>query len=451
MFRILNIFLVLSISIFLIGCNSSGDGDGDDNLTLTLIGEDSATLNAIGGLKSEYEKETGIEIEIVALPFEEAMEKSNQDLRQGNGLYDILLQYNFSLSSYVRNNYVHSLDDLTRNIDASKLEFENDLFQADWEEVGYYYKDFEKPELGIKKVGYPFASNSMLLVYNKDWFDDPKYQKEFQETYGKDLVVPTTWEDLKEIAEFFTIPEKDMYGITMEGANGGWLYYQWVNMLYGIGGKVMDKKRGWEGDENTPIFLNSPQSISTMEMLLSLKPFNKGNFFDVDMYNQKELMKEGNVALAVMWSDVLYDLIDLNNVESTKFGFSTVPGDKSMNAGGAFFVNKHSKHPNEAMKFIAWLMEENNQIEMLKKGLCSPRVSIYDDPSVQHIPYLKALRQSLERGVYMAEAGPDVDVITENITKYAQKVWRGELLPEEAVTQMYSETVSERSKVFTNF
>lgn len=162
-------------------------------------------------------------------------------------------------------------------------------------------------------------------------------------------------------------------------------------------------------------------------------------------------MKEGNVALAVMWSDVLYDLVDLDSPQATKFGFAPVPGNVSMNAGGAFFVNKHSGHPEKAMDFIAWLMKKDNQTKMLKKGLCSPRKSAYNDPSAaQNIPYLGALKASLDRGVYMAEAGPDADVISQNITKYAQKVWRGELSPKDGVGQLYNDVVNERKKVFEN-
>ena len=444
--KIILISLVLIIGLFVVGCKNKSD----EKPTLTIIGEDSATLNAIGKLKSEFEKETGTKINIVALPFEESMEKSNIDLSQGTGLYDIVLQYNFSLSPFVRNDYVYSLDDLTKKIDKNKLDFENDLFQSDWEEVGYYYKDFKKPELGIKKVGYPFASNSMLMVYNKEWFENQEYKQRFKEKYNRELTVPATWDEVLQAAEFFTNPNKNQYGIVLEGAEGGWLYYQWVNMLNGLGGKVMDKNRGWEGDENTQILLNSEESLATMEMFTSLKPFNKGNFFDVDMYNQKELMKEGNVAMAIMWSDVLYDLIDIENPKSSKFGFEVVPGNVSMNAGGAFFVNKHSKHPEEAMNFITWLMEKDNQIEMLKEGLCSPRKSAYNDSSVQNIPYLQALKASLDRGVYMTEAGPDADVISQNITKYTQKVWRDELDPSSAINQLYKDVVKERKEVFKN-
>jgi multiple sugar transport system substrate-binding protein len=439
-----SIGLILFFGLMLSSCKN-------EESILTIIGEDSATLKAISDLKLEYENETGTKVKIVALPFEEAMEKSNLDLSQSTGLYDIILQYNFSLSPFVRNNYVYDLDDLTRGIEKEKLNFENDLFEEGWQEVGYYYKDFQKPELGNKKVGYPFASNTMLLVYNKEWFENEEYKKDFKEKYNRELSVPETWEEIKEVSEFFTVPDDNRYGIAIEGAEGGWLYYQWVNMFYGMGGKVMDKNRGWKGNENTTVNLNSKHSLSTMKMMLSLKPFNKGNFFDVDAYNLKESMKEGNVALSVMWSDLLYDLIDLDNPELNKFGFAPVPGKKSMIAGGAFFVNKNSNYSEEAMDFIAWLMQKDNQLKMLKKGLCSPRKSVYDDPSVQDIPYLDALKTSLDRGVYMVEAGPDADVISQNITKYAQKVWRGELTPKDAVNQMQIEILQERNKVFEAF
>lgn len=434
--------LAIFALVFTISC------DENKSKSVTIIGEDSATMSAISELKGAYEQETGVKVNLVALPFEEALEKSNIDLSEGTGLYDIILQYNFSLSSFVRNDYVYPLDKLKQYVSQEDLNFEEDLFKADWEEVGYYYKDFQDPSQGKTKVGYPFASNTMLLVHNKAMFNDANNQAKYLEEYGKELVPPTTWEDFRNIAEFFTGKDKNQFGVCIEGAEGGWLYYQWVNMLFGMDGKVMDKKRGWQGTADTQILLDTPQAVSTMEYFESLREFNRGSFFDIDMYTQKELMKEGNVAMAIMWSDILYNLIELEEGKESPFGFSPIPGNKSINAGGAFFVNKQTEHAEEAMQFIAWLMKKENQVEMLKNGLCSPRISAYEDPGVQNIPYLDALKTSLERGVYMAEAGPDADLINQTITKYAQKVWRDELEPEEAMQLMQSDIVEGRKEIF---
>ena len=55
-------------------------------------------------------------------------------------------------------------------------------------------------------------------------------------------------------------------------------------------------------------------------------------------------MKNGNVAMAIIWSDLAYDLIKLkNNNFDERFGFAPIPGNKSGLAGGSFFINKQSK------------------------------------------------------------------------------------------------------------
>lgn len=417
--------------------------------SFSVIGEASASLNAVSELKSQYEKQSGTKIETRGFPFEEAFEKANLDFANKTGLYDIVMQYNFSLSSFVRNDYVYPLDELLAEMPDSLLEFESDLFQSAWEEVGYYYKNPKKPSDGIEKVGYPFAANTMLLLYNKEMFGDSDNQARYLAQYGKELVVPRTWEDYRNIAAFFTNPDKNEYGICITGADGGWLYYEWTSVVHGMGAKVMGKKRGWEGDVDTEVLLDSKGVLDATEYFISLKPYNKGAFFDLDMYKQSGLIKEGNVAMSLIWSDIAFTLIDEGNGKfDDRFGFAEVPGDHSMLAGGAFFINKQSKHAKDAAAFIVWLMQKENQIEMVKYGLCSPRKSVYDEPSVQFIPYLKPLRRSLDRGIYMAEAGPDADLINQKVTTYVQKAWRGELSAKEALDAAKRDIEAERKAIF---
>ncbi len=63
-------------------------------------------------------------------------------------------------------------------------------------------------------------------VYRKDWFSRPELRKEFKDKYKRELVPPTTWTELKEIAEFFqgrTIDGKKVYGaaiFTERGSEG---------------------------------------------------------------------------------------------------------------------------------------------------------------------------------------------------------------------------------------
>jgi len=429
----------------LLSCNR--DNSKND---IAIIGENTSSLASISKIKEQYSNQYHIKITTYPCEFSTLSEKSNADLANGGSMYDIIMQYNFSLSSFVRNNYVYSLDELKKNLPDSLFSFESDLFAQDWREVGYYY-DLQKHDGSIKQIGYPFASNSMILVYNKEMFENPENRTAFEKKYGYQLSIPVTWDQFVHIADFFTSKHKSTFGLCMEGASSGELYYEFVNYLFSIGDGVMKKKSGWEGDENTPVIINTENNLKALRYYLNLKPYNKGDFFNVDQPLQTKLFKEGNVAMAIMWSDLIYPQIyKSEGKEDNRFGYATIPGGKSILGGGAFYINRNSKSANESFKLILWLLNENNQIEMAKQGLCSPRKSIYENPEVQKIPYTKAVKASLERGVYMAEAGPESDKINQIITNYVQRTWRGEIAPEKALESMQKEISSARVEIFKN-
>ena len=412
----------------------SFNGCQKKQVSITVLGENSSNLQAMEALKSDYEKKSNVRIEFKPNTFEDAFSKANQDFANKTGLYDIVLQYNFSLSSFVRNAYVYNIDELSKSISESQKSFESDLFPNVWQEVGYYYKNPSNPSEGTMKVGYPFAANSMLLVYNKEMFENTENKAAYKNKYNEELTIPTDWERYRKAAEFFTNPAKKTFGVCLQGAAGGWLYYEYCNFLYGMGGTVFDKQRGWEGDSNTQIKISSPKAIAATNFYKSLKPFNAGNFTTIDATEQTKLLKNGNIAMGIVWSDYLYNFtFDASGKADNRFGFVPIPGNKSTIAGGSFYINKQSKNPQEAIKYVMSLMQKPTQIALAKKGLCSPLESIYDDPEVQKIPYAHALKVSLERGVYMFEAGPESDLVSQTLTNCLQLFWDNKLTAEQAL------------------
>lgn len=417
---------------------------------LTVIGEDSSNLQAMEALKSVYEQDNNVKIAFRPNTFEDALNKANQDFIHKTGLYDIVLQLNFALSSYVRNEFVYCIDDLLEMIEQPDTSFENNLFQNAWKEVGWY-KDLSKPNSNeIKKIGYPFATNTMLLTYNKKMFENPNNQKDYKAKYKEDLTVPTTWEQFRNVAEFFTNQNTNTYGVCMQGATDGWLYYEYCNFLFGMNGSVFDKQekeRGWEGTEYTKITITSQEAVAATKLYKSLKPFNKGNYTTVDGAEQMKLLKEGNVAMGIVWSDYLYSF----DVFGKDFGFAPIPGDKSPIAGGCFYVNKNTQNPKEAIKYIMYLLQPNVQIDLAKKGLCSPLKTTYDNPDVQKIAYSNALKTSLERGVYMFEASVESGVVSEVITNHIQRLWNNDNLKvEDILEQIKQDIETGRKEAYKN-
>ncbi|MFA6403082.1 MAG: extracellular solute-binding protein [Salinivirgaceae bacterium] len=423
---------------------------GSEKININILGEDASTIRAMMSLEKEYEAKNPT-IDLIFLPntFDDAFNKSNQDFTNKTGLYDIVMQYNFSLSSFVRNGYVYGIDELIKEIPKKDLAFEKDLFQNVWKETSYYYENINKPNNNeLKKYGYPFAANSMVLMYNATMFNDEKNKQEYFNEYNKELNVPKSWEDFYNVAKFFTNKEKGTYGVCMEGVAGPFLYADWVNFHFGMGGKIMNKEIGWQGDENTQMLLDSDAGEKALAYYVSLKPFNNGNYTNVEQFEQMRIMKEGNTTMAIVWTDMIYQNIKTEDGFDNRFKFDVIPGNKSIYHGGAYFINRHSKHPQEASKYIIDLLQPENQILLARKGLCSASKKVYEDTIVSKLPYANALLESLNRGAIFLEAGPDSYMISEVISNYVQKCWNGELSPSQALSQAQREIENKRKEVF---
>lgn len=437
---------LITISIAILFFTSCDNKDAK----LTIIGENSSSIQSMQTLQKEYEAKSGVKLDFKPNSFEDAFNKSNQDFANKTGLYDIVLQYNFSLSSFVRNDYVYKLDELKKESANTSYDFESDIFSNVWKEVGYYYKNPSNPNDNESEViSYPFAANTMLLVYNQELFNDPEQKKNFQAKYGRELSVPTDMESFKQVAEFFTQPDKGLSGVCLQGATGGWLYYEWCSFLQGFDGKVLDKNQGWQGNENTPVLLANEAGIAATEYYKSLKPYNAGNFVTTDGVEQRNILKKGKVAMGIIWSDYAWGLIDDGNGKmDNRFAFTPTPGTKSMIAGGSYFINKQSKHKKEAFEYITYLLQKETQVKMIQQGLCAPTMSAYDAPEAQKVAYVPALKTSLLRAEYMLEAGPDADLINNVITTYIQKIWNNEIGVKEGLNAAKAEIEKERKPLF---
>lgn len=61
---------------------------------------------------------------------------------------------------------------------------------------------------GSHTVAIPIAGDGLICVYRADRFRDPSAMKAFRTQFQKDLVPPSTWEDMAEIAAAFHLPGK---------------------------------------------------------------------------------------------------------------------------------------------------------------------------------------------------------------------------------------------------
>ncbi len=104
-------------------------------------------------------------------------------------------------------------------------------------------------------------------IYRKDWFAKPELQAEFKEKYGRDLAPPKTWDELKEIAEFFQgreIDGKKVYGaaiFTERGSEGITMGATVALYPYGFKYENPASPTTWKASSTPPT--RSPASRST--------------------------------------------------------------------------------------------------------------------------------------------------------------------------------------------
>src|SRR3979411_3469773 len=89
-------------------------------------------------------------------------------------------------------------------------------------------------------------------TYRKDWFARPDVQKDFKAKYGRDLAVPKTLDELRDIAQFFQgrdIDGKQVYGAsiyTERGSEG--ITMGGSNYLYDYGFKHQGSQKPYAED-----------------------------------------------------------------------------------------------------------------------------------------------------------------------------------------------------------
>ncbi|MFE5320581.1 extracellular solute-binding protein [Paenibacillus sp. NPDC056579] len=91
-----------------------------------------------------------------------------------------------------------------------------------------------------KVYGIAYHDGPEMFIYRSDWFTDPSEQESFASRFGYPLDVPVTWKQFVHVAQFFTRPEKEMYGaLTASYPDGHNNVYDFLIHLWSRGGELV--------------------------------------------------------------------------------------------------------------------------------------------------------------------------------------------------------------------
>ncbi len=140
----------------------------------------------------------------------------------------------------------------------------------------------------------PRHTDTRLLVYRRDWFENAENRRRFAGIYGRSLSVPATWDELQEVAAFFTAPPV-RYGFAFTGQPSG-LFGTFYELLCMAGGTLFDA-------EGRPDLISEAAqwSLGYLYQLHVVRRVTPTDTLDWDFSDVTAAFMNGSVAMIADW------------------------------------------------------------------------------------------------------------------------------------------------------
>lgn len=343
------------------------------DLTLCWAAWDPA--NALVELSKEFEAKSGHKMSFEFVPWPNFADRMLNELNSGGKLCDLMIGDSQWIGGAAENGQYVKLNDF---FDKEGISMDDFLPAT---VVGYA----EWPKNTPNYYALPAYADVVGWTYRKDWFERPELQAEFKEKFGRDLAVPQTLAELKDIATFFQnrqIDGKTVYGAaiyTERGSEG--ITMGVTNALYNYGFKYDNPEKPYELEG----FVNSAGAVEGLEFYKALydccTPPGASDWYmseDIDAY------KSGQVALqmnfAFIWPGVEAD----PNVGHGKSGYFPNPagpaGHFAQLGGQGISVVANSDNKDAALEYIKWFAQKEIQQKWWDMGGAPAMRSVLEAP-----------------------------------------------------------------------
>lgn len=363
--------------------------------TIRVIGEALAPLESLNQQKQVFEAETGITVVIEQHAFDQVMQKTTADFVGRTGFYDVILNPHVRLPTLIANQWVQPI---AKYVNDTKLadpvfRLEDAVLSKEWLNAALSNKG--------SLYGVPFSSHTIYLNWRVDLFDDEHEQAAFRTRYGYDLPSPAlTMKQLWDTSEFFTrkageklagqVLSQDIYGIALSGKRHISMLWNFYNVLYAFGGRVVESE---SGSDYGPVVINSETGIKALAFYRDLitkfgPPGSLGYTWD----EQLAAMQGGLAVQALLWADASYAISHDESQSKVvgKVAYSGTPiGERkivNLHQWG-MFVPTTSQHPEAAWLFLQWTQRPEVQEKLMATGSISLTRSAYEAQSVQGLVY----------------------------------------------------------------
>ncbi|MEV5954689.1 sugar ABC transporter substrate-binding protein [Streptomyces sp. NPDC051987] len=350
------------IAPLLAACSGAGAGGGSSAHSINVLMVNNPQMVELQKLtKDNFTKDTGIEVNFTVLPENDVRDKISQDFANQAGQYDVATLSNYEIPIYAKNGWLEPMDSYVRK------------------DTAFDQQDILKPMRQAltaadgKLYGEPFYGESSFLMYRKDVFRK------------KGLTMPAhpTWQQVADLAAKADGAEPGMKGICLRGLPGwGEMLAPLTTVVNTFGGTWFDKD--WQAQLDAPAFKQATRFYVDLVRKHGESGAAQSGF--AECLNN---MTQGKTA---MWYDATSGAGSLEAAGSPvkgKIGYVPAPVEKTDSSGWlytwAWGIQKASKNPGDAWKFISWASSRDYEKLVGEKAgwanvPAGKRTSTYDIP-----------------------------------------------------------------------
>ncbi len=378
------VLVIISMSMLFAAGNIeqtvTGDRPFEGKVVNALIFSSLDTEYMINVLAPALKAETGIELRIDQVPYEDIRAKQLADAT-GAKRYDIInpcTEWSFE--------YAQFASPLTKYVgDALYPDVELD------DMIPYVWQEFNG---GDDIYWFPYQPDTRIFFYRDDLLKE------------NGLKPPKTWSELIAVAKALTQDTNgdgkiDQYGFGFPARRGWNLTLAWTPFLFSAGGELFDAN-------SQPAF-NSKAGIDALNLLIELKKYCPP---DIDTYGEHELnenVKNGIIAMGVSASGITPE-IEAEGIpvkgKIKSMGFpvqstAVVPKYSACLGGWALGVSSYSRNVDAAAYTVMWLTNRENVANMQINGRQhASRLSQATNPKLLAVnPHVEAIVDILEKSV----------------------------------------------------
>lgn len=385
------------LAIFVVGIVIGGSGHSAkpvsaevnaqvDELTIWWAEWDPANyLQQIGNL---YEEETGISVTVVQEPWASYYDKVGNEWTVEGTSFDMVVGDSQWVGQAVEAGHYMDLTDFMVGEGVVDT-----VTQATLQYYGEY------PAGSGNYYAYPTEGDANGFAYRKDLFEDPDEMAAFEEAYGYPLAVPETWDQLRDIAEFFYRPDDGLYGIGIyTQVDYDAITMGFENVLWAYGGNWGD------ADNNVLGVINSEESVAALEMyaeLYSFAPPGTDNAFFAEMND----VFIGGQAAMIMNYFAFFPALDNPDINPYRddTGYFAMPagptGERYAALGGqGISINNYidDERKQASLDFIRWFAQEDVQAQWAAFGGYTCNINVLESEEfLNQTPYNAAFAETM--------------------------------------------------------